>query len=1493
MHQPPFVPQRSTVAKHKPSLLSWALALALGGETALIGHTCVAQTLPQGAQALAGMASLSQTGKNLTVTTTNAAGSAHSAINWQSFSIGSGYSTYFAQPDAASTSINRVVTNSPSQIYGSLSSNGKVVLVNPAGIAVGPGAYIDTAGFTASTLALSEQDAKAGVLRFAGDGTEGALNVQGRIISRGADAVLIGPSILVDKDAVVEAPDGSVVLAAGRNALVTGRGMQGVLLEVKAPTDSAINLGQLKGDAVGIFAGTLKHSGDISATALSAEGGVVRLISSDSTEVSGNVRASKLEGAYGGDIAISSANRTTLLSGAVVDASGTSGGGTVAIGGGWQGSRADVVNAQNTVLEQGVTVDASASAQGNGGTISVWSDGLTQTAAQLLARGAGAGGDGGKVETSGHNLQRTGLPDVSPGSGGQAGTWLIDPTDVIIQLGTGSGGSGFNGSAASITSPTGATIYESEIETLGANTNIQILASTSIVAVAGSGSDNKLTLVNKSLSLGTTNQSTGPACTLAACGIDLTAFTNGIDTQGGHLNAVTGLDTNTSTVATSGVYAAPVKLPGINTSGTSTATQNGIVFVASSGSVNVSGDISSRPLQIGTGRAGPVSIQAATSADVQSISANGGSFSQTQLANFTGGPVQALNGNDIAINANQITVHGHLQNQSGTNADTSANMGPGGNINLTAQGLGLGSAAAIFFDNTSLGGGSNNVTTSSGGPNGLLSTQGPGFSAGSVSMVANNGRIGFNQLAINALGGDAVLGGTVAFTQTNDGGGGNGGNVSLRADNAGSGTNGIGGASLVVNTTGGKAGSYLNGSGDTYYGNGGNAGAVTLSSSSKLLVTQSVFIDASGSNGSTAGAGNSISINGSEGIDVQRFSAQAKGGNGLLPTAGGTNSTLNYANAGNGGNGGSVSMDSGTGNLSASVNTSTFAAQGFSFDVSGGTGSGDGSSVGLAGNGGTFSLQGTGSSNLSIAPVQSNFYGLDIKADGGTYTNSLSAFPQYTNRHGGNGGTVSLTMGGGLSLPDKLNLSALGGLDGTSTVRGGRGGRIDLTASSGSISSTANTAFTQSMSTNGAVCGFQAGCSITLDAQSGSISVQSVSPLDALFVGAFANTGINLRSNARSLVLRNGGNTATGSGQNITVNNVNTAGVTLEFASNSVGGLSLTSAGDVVINGAFPQTGTTASTQDAPMGIKAQSVSISSTNNIIVNRSVIATNGNTDLSATGNLTIQPQLPYDYTPLNLTTLAPNVQISGQNINLNAANISVSGNTASAPTVVPFVATQSPNSGAPAYPQVTSSLFSNAGAVSLEASNALTLSATGSVNLSGTSIGSQSTTGTGVQLGAPQVNLQAASLNLSGGSATNRYAYVQYGTGLQLAISGGGASIQLSPGSGTNADAAIYGTVAPSTTSTPNYASCTSCTPDWVAGTSPLLNTAANMGITTMAPTSAPLASGPVAQQALTVALLTTAQQTQLEQYLESTPTVSNTGTTKPPADQALLADCPAP
>jgi filamentous hemagglutinin family protein len=404
-------------------------ALAIAG--AFMGF---AQAQTTGLQAVHGAASMVTQGNKTIITTQNGAGTSHSALNWQSFGVAPGTTTQFNQPSAASTSINRVLGNNPSAIFGTLSSNGRLVLVNPAGIAVGAGAVVDTAGFTASTLRMSDADALAGRMRFGDGGLAGGLNVGGQILARHGDVVLISPSIETSPSALIQSPGGATVLAAGQKVEVTGRGLEGIHLQLQAPQDSAVNLGSITGDAVGVFAGTLKHSGLISATQASTDGGKVVLKGQEAADISGAITAQR--GSLGGQVH-ATANKVMLKSGAVIDASGAAGGGEVLIGGGWQGKDARVANAAETVAETGSTIRANATDNGNGGTVVLWSDQTTRTGAAISARGGAQGGNGGNVETSGKGrLAFRSTVDVSAPKG-RAGSILLDPRDIIIANGAG------------------------------------------------------------------------------------------------------------------------------------------------------------------------------------------------------------------------------------------------------------------------------------------------------------------------------------------------------------------------------------------------------------------------------------------------------------------------------------------------------------------------------------------------------------------------------------------------------------------------------------------------------------------------------------------------------------------------------------------------------------------------------------------------------------------------------------------------------------------------------------------------------------------------------------------------------------------------------------------------------------------------------------------------------------------------------------------------
>ncbi len=419
------------------ALLSLGVALAWGASVA----TAHAQTLPQGGTAIHGSAALNYSQPNkLTVTTTNGAGTGHSAINWNSFNIGTGATTNFVQPSAASMSINRVVTISPSQLFGTLSSNGKIVLVNQSGIAVGAGALVDTAGFTASAVGMSAQDAIAGRLRFAGSelgNHTGALKVEGNVIARGGDVVLIAPSIDLAKTAVVESHGGSVALAAGQSVEITGRGLEGITLHVQAPSDQAINLGSLKGDAVGIFAGTLRHSGLIQAVSADLVGGKVVLRATGDAYVSGQgqiLATGAADGAKGGSVDVFG-QRVALEDQALIDVSGQAGGGNIRVGGDFQGKNPDVPNAQRTNVWKNTTLKADAITTGEGGRVIVWADDQTGAYGTISARGGAHSGDGGFVEVSGKHRLAFDATVNTLAPKGKSGTLLLDPDFIDVAIG--------------------------------------------------------------------------------------------------------------------------------------------------------------------------------------------------------------------------------------------------------------------------------------------------------------------------------------------------------------------------------------------------------------------------------------------------------------------------------------------------------------------------------------------------------------------------------------------------------------------------------------------------------------------------------------------------------------------------------------------------------------------------------------------------------------------------------------------------------------------------------------------------------------------------------------------------------------------------------------------------------------------------------------------------------------------------------------------------
>ena len=385
------------------------LALGLLATTCLTGH---ASANPAGGSVAVGQATISQPSATNTIITQL---SSKALINWSSFSIPGGSSVTVHQPGASSILVDRVTGGSRSLLFGTLTANGQVWLINGAGIVVGPGANITAAGVLLSTAGIADGDFSAGSYNFGVAGSPGAAVVnRGAITATDGSAVLAGER--VKNRGVVAARLGTVALVGAKTYAVdfAGDGLSKFAItapvEQVAPGARALieNSGTLAAEggtvlltaaaAKGVIENVINTSGIIEATSVAAVNGQIVLSGSGGgTRVSGTLDASgKGAGETGGQVAVLG-DSVTLAPGARIDVSGDAGGGTALIGGNFHGAGPQQ-NAQATSVAQGATIDADAITSGNGGGVAVWSDGATSVAGTITARGGATGGKGGSVE---------------------------------------------------------------------------------------------------------------------------------------------------------------------------------------------------------------------------------------------------------------------------------------------------------------------------------------------------------------------------------------------------------------------------------------------------------------------------------------------------------------------------------------------------------------------------------------------------------------------------------------------------------------------------------------------------------------------------------------------------------------------------------------------------------------------------------------------------------------------------------------------------------------------------------------------------------------------------------------------------------------------------------------------------------------------------------------------------------------------------------------
>lgn len=937
-----------------------------------IALTCTtgAEANPTGAQVVNGQASIVAAGKTLSITNT-----AGAILNWQSFSIGANEVTRFIQPSATSSVLNRVVGPDPSTLLGQLASNGRVFLINPAGILVGSGARIDTAGFIASTLNLSNSNFLAGKLNFSGNSGAGVVN-QGQIVTpTGGSVYLIGSQ--VGNEGLIHTPGGETLLAAGHSVRLVDSGTPGLSVEVSGG-GQATNLGTITADAgrVGIAGALVRQAGTINASSLVREGGRVFLKASQRAEVENGAIDVSSAVSTGGRIEITG-DQVALRGSSTLNASGATGGGQILVGGGLQGKDTSLTNATATTVDAGVTLKADALDLGDGGLVVAWANGDTTTRGTFSAQGGTNGGNGGRVETSGkQHLDFHGTRVSTRAPRGRNGFWLLDPTDIVL---TADDAGSLSGALASgdvilqadndITMPSGLTIQPSSwsgtapMLTFKAGRDI-MLQGNSIIKGAqdiyytyplnvvlwsnASGTGGGITVGGDPANIGgiysnggniylsggnvpdiATLISTGYAVGASASnlsGISVTHFNLRADGTSGGGDIVIRGKAPANVDSSSGVW---ITNSDINAHAT---VFNSAISTKGSGKIVIDGV--SDGVNVGTGRTGVrlykanLSVDGRNGGSIDITGANGG-WAIYQDRQDGLGLVDSSGGNiTMTATTGSIYIAGDVQ---ADGVSDYGYAGHGGLIQLTAHDHINIAPQGVVSANGGLGG----------CPDGCL----PAGIGGEIKLFATStgSDITINGI-LRANGGEALGDGSTSA--------GTAGSITVNA-----------GSTVTVYGTIQAEGGVASTTGDT---SGGNGGTITITGASTLAIASGAAVGVGGgdagngswptsvpTDGASGGHGGLISLHGDQIIVDTSSYLYAAGGVGGR----GSTTTTDGGNGGAGGNGGSIEFIAGSQGI---INAGAVSASGAQGGNGGAAGEGVPGSAGANGQVGTLTFRSTG-----------------------------------------------------------------------------------------------------------------------------------------------------------------------------------------------------------------------------------------------------------------------------------------------------------------------------------------------------------------------------------------------------------------------------------------------------------------------------------------------------------------------------------------------------
>ncbi|MBS0626694.1 MAG: filamentous hemagglutinin N-terminal domain-containing protein, partial [Verrucomicrobia bacterium] len=350
-----------------------------------------------------------------------------SIIQYQAFSVGAQEKVQFIQPSASSVVLNRVVGGETSSIFGSLTSNGKVFLVNPNGIYFGPSAQVNVGSLLASTLDITNQDFLENRWTFKQSGPNSFLINQGTINAQ-TDVVLLSPKI---------SNEGSIVASVGKVAMGS---CEKITLNFAEDKMIGFSMEGVVSDAEIVNLGTCKApKGEVVLSVNTARKIIDAIVNSDEIlegdtieEEGGRIFLKGPSSLFGKTVTLSGGEKSTLsVEGeikaqekilisldqvAIENATLQAQGGEISI------------HSSDLTLSPLATISVNASEKGDAGSVYFKSDNQMFLQGNILAKGGDLSGNGGMIKTYSEGQLNIGSLFVdTSATNGKIGSWFFNP----------------------------------------------------------------------------------------------------------------------------------------------------------------------------------------------------------------------------------------------------------------------------------------------------------------------------------------------------------------------------------------------------------------------------------------------------------------------------------------------------------------------------------------------------------------------------------------------------------------------------------------------------------------------------------------------------------------------------------------------------------------------------------------------------------------------------------------------------------------------------------------------------------------------------------------------------------------------------------------------------------------------------------------------------------------------------------------------------------